>query len=41
MEIGDTFLYIYMYMARARQFSSVGPVLRYVGGVKHQVISKM
>ena len=30
MEIGD----IYIYMVRARYFSSAGPVLRNVGGVK-------
>ena len=34
MEIGD--IYIYLYMVRARHFSSAGPVLCYVGGVKYQ-----
>ena len=34
MEIGD--IYIYIYMVRARHFSSAGPVLRNVGGVKCQ-----
>ena len=32
MEIGD--IYIYIYMVRARHFSSAGQVLRNVGGVK-------
>ena len=34
MEIGD--IYIHIYMVRARHFSSAGPVLRNVEGVKCQ-----
>ena len=36
MEIGD----IYIYMVRARHFSSAGPVLRNVGGVKCEPFQK-
>ena len=36
MEIGD----IYIYMVRARHFSSAGPVVRNVGGVKCQPLLK-
>ena len=36
MEIGD----IYIYMVRARHFSSAGPVLPIVGGVKSQPFLK-
>ena len=34
MEIGYIYIYIYMYMVRVRHFSSAGPVLHNVGGVK-------
>ena len=37
MEIGD----IYIYMVRARHFSIAGPVVRNVGVVKCQAISKI
>ena len=37
MEIGD----IYIYMVRARHFSSMVPVLRNVGGVKCQSFLKI
>ena len=36
MEIGDIYIYMNIYMVRARHFSSAGPVLRKVGGVKCQ-----
>ena len=36
MEIGD----IYIYMVRARHFSSAGPVLCNVGGVKYHPFLK-
>ena len=32
--------YIYIYMVRARHFSSVGPVVHNVGGVKSQPFLK-
>ena len=44
MEIGDIYIHIYVcmyiYMVRARHFSSAGPVLRNVGGVKCQPFLK-
>ena len=39
MDIGD--IYFIIYMVHARHFSSAGPVLHKVGGVKYQAISKM
>ena len=40
MEIGDIYIYIYIYMVHARHFSSVGSVVRNVGGVKCQPFLK-
>ena len=42
MEIGDIYIYIYIYiyMVCARHFSSAGPMVRNVGGVKYQPFFK-